>query len=50
MNLKIEDIILAYRKLKSYAYYDNSSIILRKQIIEFIMYPIRWTIQEKGIA
>lgn len=35
MNLKIEDIILAYRKLKSYAYYDNSSIILRKQIIEF---------------
>lgn len=35
MNLGIEDIVLAYRKLKSYAYYDNSSIILRKQIIEF---------------
>lgn len=35
MNLKIEDIILAYRKLKSYAYYDNSSIILKKQVIKF---------------
>ena len=35
MDIKLEDVILAYKKLKSYAYYDNSSIILRKQIIEF---------------
>lgn len=35
MNIKLEDVILAYKKLKSYAYYDNSSIILREQIIKF---------------
>ncbi|CUP79502.1 hypothetical protein BH721_02075 [Clostridium baratii] len=35
MNIKLEDVKLAYKKLKSYAYYDNSSIILRKQIAEF---------------
>ena len=35
MNIRKEEITLAYMKLKSYAYYDNSSIVLRKQIAEF---------------
>ena len=35
MNISKEEIILAYKKLKSYAYYDNSSMVLRKQISEF---------------
>lgn len=32
---KREDIDLAYRKLKSYVYYDNFSLLLRQRIAEF---------------
>ncbi|OSY87655.1 hypothetical protein WH52_09450 [Tenacibaculum holothuriorum] len=32
---ELKDIELAYRKLKSYVYYDNFSLLLRQQIAEF---------------
>ncbi len=32
---KREDVDLAYRKLKSYVYYDNFSLLLRQQLAEF---------------
>ncbi|WP_338356595.1 reverse transcriptase domain-containing protein [Yeosuana marina] len=35
MAFKRQDIDLAYRKLKSYVYYDNFSLLLRQQIAEF---------------
>ncbi|SFW76505.1 hypothetical protein SAMN02927921_04125 [Sinomicrobium oceani] len=35
MAFKRHQIDLAYRKLKSYVYYDNFSLVLRQQIAEF---------------
>ena len=39
MNLTKEDIENAYRKLKSYYYYDNQSLFYRRDIAEFECNP-----------
>lgn len=31
----LEEVKNAYRRLKSYIYYDNTDILLRKQLVEF---------------
>ncbi|TCP25204.1 reverse transcriptase (RNA-dependent DNA polymerase) [Tenacibaculum skagerrakense] len=36
---EMKDVELAYRKLKSYVYYDNFSLLLRQQIAEFESSP-----------
>src|SRR5690554_5653597 len=35
MNINIENIRLAYNKLKTYIYYDNSELFLRERLVEF---------------
>ncbi|WP_394674975.1 RNA-directed DNA polymerase [uncultured Chryseobacterium sp.] len=35
MNLSIKEIKLAYNKLKTYIYYDNTELILREKLVEF---------------
>jgi hypothetical protein len=32
---KLEDIELAYSKLKTYIYYDNTELLLRQKLVEF---------------
>ncbi|MDE1207099.1 reverse transcriptase domain-containing protein [Tenacibaculum larymnensis] len=39
MKFERKDVDLAYRKLKSYVYYDNFSLLLRQQIAEFESSP-----------
>lgn len=35
MNIEIEQIKLAYSKLKTYVYYDNTELFLREKLVEF---------------
>ncbi|CAA0221930.1 RNA-dependent RNA polymerase family protein [Tenacibaculum maritimum] len=35
MAYELSDLKMAYKKLKSYIYYDNTDILLRKQLVEF---------------
>lgn len=35
MNLTLEEIQLAYNKLKTYIYYDNTELFLREKLVEF---------------
>lgn len=35
MIYELSNLIVAYKKLKSYVYYDNTDILLRKQLVEF---------------
>ncbi|WP_139418572.1 hypothetical protein [Chryseobacterium mulctrae] len=35
MNLNIDKIKLAYNKLKTYVYYDNTELFLREKLVEF---------------
>ena len=39
MNISLEEIEDAYRKLKSYIYYDNSALYLRRDISKFERSP-----------
>lgn len=35
MNITLQEIKLAYNKLKTYIYYDNTELFLRQKLVEF---------------